>query len=197
MSVQSPKILFVCTEDWFCHSHFLPLVRAAKRIEGSSVALVATASGKHVEIEQLGVRIIPLDFDRASLNIMSAVRLVRQLHGVFWREKPDIIHFIALNPIILGGLAVLDCIEKRHGLSSDGTRFVHRERKCPPSQDACRVSVAACPFFAVPPQPFVSGKSRRWQNARAIWQGARKTHDYPWRGRGRRRSFCRAAGFAK
>lgn len=97
--------MFVCTEDWFFHSHFLPLVKAAKRIEGVQIVLATTTNGKHVEIERLGVRIIPVDFDRASMRFLSAGRLTRQLYGVFQREKPDLIHFIALKPIVIGGLA--------------------------------------------------------------------------------------------
>ena len=102
---KSPKILFVCTEDWFFHSHFLPLIKAAQRIDGAQIALVTTTSGKHEELAPLGVRIIPVDFDRASLGLASAGRLAKRLYGVFQREKPDLVHFIALKPIVIGGFA--------------------------------------------------------------------------------------------
>ena len=105
MSIKSPKILFVCTEDWFFYSHFLPLVKSAKRIAGVQIVLASTTSGKHVEIERLGVRVIPVDFDRASMRLLSAGRLTRQLHNLFQHEKPDLVHFIALKPIVIGGLA--------------------------------------------------------------------------------------------
>ncbi|MCP4936640.1 MAG: glycosyltransferase family 4 protein [bacterium] len=105
MNSQSPKILFVCTEDWFFYSHFLPLVKAAKKIEGSRIYLATTTSGKHVEIERLGVKIIPIDFDRASMRFLSAGRVSWRLYRLFQQEKPDLIHFIALKPIVIGGLA--------------------------------------------------------------------------------------------
>ena len=105
MSEFSPRIMFVCTEDWFFFSHFLPLIRAARRIEGAQLFLVATTSGRHREIEQMGVRIIPLDFERASFRLSSAGRLAGRLLQVFWREKPDLVHFIALKPIVIGGFA--------------------------------------------------------------------------------------------
>ncbi len=105
MTSKKKKILFICTEDWFFHSHFLPLIEAARKIETSEICLATTAVDKFREIEQLGVRIIPVDFDRASMGVLSGGRVAVQLLRVIRREKPDLIHFIALKPILLGGIA--------------------------------------------------------------------------------------------
>ncbi len=107
MKTHSPRILFVCTEDWFFYSHFLPLIKAAKMIEGSYVMLATTTGSRHEDIERLGVEIISLDFDRASMGLLSAGRLTGRLFRLFQREKPDLVHFISLKPMILGGLAAI------------------------------------------------------------------------------------------
>lgn len=99
------KILFVCTEDWFFCSHFLPLIKAARGIENAEILLATRIGDKRAELEVLGVKLIPVDFDRASMKGVSAVKLLLRLSKAFQREKPDIIHFIALKPIIIGGLA--------------------------------------------------------------------------------------------
>ena len=101
------KILFVCTEDWFFHSHFLPLIKAAKRIEGSQIILATTTNGKHLDLQRLGVKIIPVAFDRASTGGLSAGRVTLQLLALVRRERCDLIHFIALKPVLLGGLVRL------------------------------------------------------------------------------------------
>ena len=106
MIKRSPCIIFVCTEDWFFHSHFLPLLRAARKIDNEAqLSLITTTGGKHRQLEQLGVHIIPLDFQRSSFRFSSAGRLTRSLLRIFQREKPDLVHFIAMKPIVIGGLA--------------------------------------------------------------------------------------------
>ncbi len=102
-----PKILFVCTEDWFFHSHFLPLIEAAKLCHIDDIVLATSLSGKHEEIEKLGVRIVPVNFDRASTGFFSTLKLLNQLKRTISGIKPDIIHFISLKPVLAGGLAAL------------------------------------------------------------------------------------------
>lgn len=100
------KILFVCTEDWFFLSHFLPLIEAAHNISNAEIILVTTSGDKTPELEQKGIRIIPVDFARASLGLANIFLLTR-LVGIFAQEKPNIIHFIALKPVLMGGIVCL------------------------------------------------------------------------------------------
>ncbi len=109
MSKTESKILFVCTEDWFFYSHFLPLVKAADSLGETKKILVTTPGEKSDEVGRLGVRIVPVDFDRSSMGAVSALNLLVRLIVIFVREKPDILHFIALKPIIVGGLAARFC----------------------------------------------------------------------------------------
>jgi len=98
-------ILFVCTEDWFFHSHFLPLLRAARRGgDDARLVLVTNVRDKRKKLERLGVEVIACDFARGSMHPLSVWRSVRRLHGIIRRLQPDIVHFIALKPILTAAL---------------------------------------------------------------------------------------------
>jgi len=99
------KILFVCTQDWFFKSHFMPLAQAAVSQNQFEVVLVTNISKHRKEIEQTKVRLIDFDLKRSSKNVFSAFLLLWNLILVLRKERPDIIHFLALKPILLGGLA--------------------------------------------------------------------------------------------
>ena len=101
------KVLFVCTEDWFFRSHFLPLGQAAISTGNYDAAVVTTASGADEDLERLGLTVHKLDFTRSSFGLLPAIKLLKQLIMLIRRERPDIIHFIALKPMLLGGLAAL------------------------------------------------------------------------------------------
>lgn len=103
MKQKNWKILFVCTEDWFFRSHFYPLNRAAQSIASASI-LCNTGEAKQ-DLEDKGLHVLPLDFSRRNKNPISAFKLFWRLVIHFRREKPALIHFIALRPVLIGGLA--------------------------------------------------------------------------------------------
>jgi len=97
----SPKLLFVVTEDWYFVSHRLPLAVAAQKA-GFGVA-VATRVGKHAEtIRAAGIRLIPFGLSRRRGN---PLREVTALVRLYHRERPDIVHHVALKPVLYGALA--------------------------------------------------------------------------------------------
>lgn len=98
------KILYLVTEDWFFVSHFLPMARAAREV-GLEV-VVATRVREHADrLQAEGVRVIPLEIERRSLRLFEGVRNVVGALEVVRAERPDIVHCIALRPVLLGGLA--------------------------------------------------------------------------------------------
>lgn len=99
-----PKLLFVCTEDWFFASHFLPMARAAREL-GLDVAVVARERQHRSILASAGARLIPLEAERRSLSPAALVRQVNQLKAIIAAERPAILHCIALKPILLGGMA--------------------------------------------------------------------------------------------
>lgn len=96
-----PKLLFVVTEDWYFVSHRLPLAVAAQKA-GFDVA-VATRVGEHGEtIRTAGIRLVPFGLSRRRGN---PLREVAALTRLYRRERPDIVHHVALKPIVYGALA--------------------------------------------------------------------------------------------
>lgn len=103
---KKPKILFVCTEDWFFRSHFLALNEAA--VEGGYQTAIACSVGPaRAELEEMGLKFWPVDVSRSSAGIFSALRYARQLAHAYRSEKPDIVHIFGLKPILVGGLLAM------------------------------------------------------------------------------------------
>ena len=100
------RILYVATEDWFFRSHFLPMARVAMRA-GYEVSLAARLGAAAPEIAAEGVRLIPLELKRGTLNPVHVLREVMRLRELLRQEGPDILHLIALKSILVGGFASL------------------------------------------------------------------------------------------
>ena len=96
-----PKLLFVVTEDWYFVSHRLPLAVAAREA-GFEVAVV-TRAGAHVQvISDAGLRLIPFGLSRRVGNPMKEIAV---LVALYRRERPAIVHHVALKPVLYGALA--------------------------------------------------------------------------------------------
>lgn len=99
--MSAPRLLFVVTEDWYFVSHRLPLARAAREA-GFDVWVAARATGREREIMAEGVQFVPLNLSRRGgnppLELFRLIRLYRRVH-------PDILHLVALKPVLFGGIA--------------------------------------------------------------------------------------------
>lgn len=129
MRSNQPKLIFFVAVDWFFYSHFLE--RAKFALDAGYEVIVVTAVGHHrSDIERVGVRVIPLEIDRKSLNPFSALRTIWQLVAIFRRERPDIIHQVAIKPILLGGLAarVVGVMSVVNAVVGGGYAFTSKSR---------------------------------------------------------------------
>src|SRR6185295_8074003 len=99
-----PKLLYLVTEDWFFVSHFLPMARAA-RAAGMEVVVAARVQHHAGRLAAEGLRVVPLDIERRSLGVIEGVRNIVRALKIMRAERPDIVHCIALKPVVLGGLA--------------------------------------------------------------------------------------------
>lgn len=98
------KILFLTTEDSSFWSHRLPLARAAR--DAGAEVVIMTRSGKYrSRLENEGFRIIPWKISRRSLNPIREIFSFLQVLRAYIREQPDLIHHVALKPIVYGGIA--------------------------------------------------------------------------------------------
>lgn len=98
------KILYFVTEDWYFWSHRLPLAQEAKK-RGYEV-LVATRVNQHGKrILKQGFRIIPLKMERRSTNLWRELAAIIEIVSIYRREKPDIVHHVAMKPVLYGSIA--------------------------------------------------------------------------------------------
>lgn len=100
------RILYVVTEDWYFLSHRLPMARAAKAA-GYEVHVAARIKDGRAGIEKEGFTAHALHWNRGSLSIRDSLSTIRELRRLFRRLKPDIIHNVALKPVVLGSVANL------------------------------------------------------------------------------------------
>jgi hypothetical protein len=100
------RVLFVITEDWFFHSHFLD---RAKFIAASGGKVgIATRFSKHQdELKSLGFELYPINFSRRGLNPLTEFVTALRIRSIVRKFKPDIAHNIALKPVVTGTVGEL------------------------------------------------------------------------------------------
>lgn len=101
---QRPLILYVVTVDWFFCSHFAERAVAARNA-GYRVAVACRPLQHRESIEALGVRVIPWMVSRNGIRPWQELKALLALAAIYRRERPDLVHQVALKPIIYGGLA--------------------------------------------------------------------------------------------
>jgi glycosyltransferase involved in cell wall biosynthesis len=99
------KVLVVIAEDWFALSHFVPLLSELVA-QANDVLVTARSSGRLQDIEALGARARHVDFGRGSLNPARLVRARSALARRIADEKPDVVHAIALQSMVMTSLAL-------------------------------------------------------------------------------------------
>lgn len=102
--VPRPKLLFLVTEDWYFYSHRLPVARAARKA-GFEVAVACRVRGHGARIVQEGFALRPLAWRRRGDGIAGAARAVAAIARLYRAEQPDIVHHVAIKPVVFGGLA--------------------------------------------------------------------------------------------
>ncbi|MEQ1714630.1 MAG: glycosyltransferase family 4 protein [Hyphomicrobium sp.] len=142
------KLLYVATEDWYFVSDTLPLAKAAKA-QGYDVSVAARANGKEDIIRDAGLSFYPLDrISRSGIGALSEARSILELRTLYRSLAPDLVHHIALKPILYGtaaarGIAGLVLVNSVMGL---GYVFTSESAKArllrPVMSGALRVALA-------------------------------------------------------
>jgi len=99
-----PRLLFLITEDWYFWSHRLDLAKAA-RAAGFDVAIATRATDHGDLIQRAGFRLLPISLARRSRNPIRECASIRELISLYRRERPHIVHHVALKPILYGAVA--------------------------------------------------------------------------------------------
>ena len=97
------RVLFVITEDWALITHRLHLVKDAIAM-GHSVAVATRVGVFQDHLEQIGVTVFDWKLERRSMNLFREWRSILQLGKIIRHFRPDLIHSVALKPVIYCGL---------------------------------------------------------------------------------------------
>jgi glycosyltransferase involved in cell wall biosynthesis len=98
------RLLYLVTEDWYFCSHRLPLAVAA-RAAGYEVAVATRVSVHAEQICAAGLQLVPLGLSRRGQNPLRELGSVAEIVRVYRRVRPDIVHHVALKPVLYGSLA--------------------------------------------------------------------------------------------
>jgi glycosyltransferase involved in cell wall biosynthesis len=98
------RVLFVVANDWYFWCHRLPL---ATRVAAAGYDVhVATPPGRfRAEIERAGLTYTPIRMDRQGRNPLVDARTIAELVRLYRGIRPDVVHHVALKPIVYGTLA--------------------------------------------------------------------------------------------
>jgi glycosyltransferase involved in cell wall biosynthesis len=99
-----PILLFVVTEDWYFVSHRLVLARAAVRA-GYRVVVATRVKAHGDVIAEAGCELWPLPWRRRGDGVLGHVSALRGLVGLYRHLRPDVVHHVALKPVVFGGIA--------------------------------------------------------------------------------------------
>lgn len=104
MNLAGVKILYLVSEDWYFCSHRLPVARAAR--DAGAEVVVATRIRDHAApIEAEGFRLVPIELARSGRNPLHDAGTLAALIRLYRRERPDIVHHVALKPSLYGSIA--------------------------------------------------------------------------------------------
>jgi len=99
-----PTVLYLATEDWHFWSHRLAIARAA-RDAGWRVVVATRVQDHGARIVGEGFELAPLRLRRAGRNPFGELLAIAQLVRVYRAHRPDVVHHIAMKPVLYGSLA--------------------------------------------------------------------------------------------
>jgi glycosyltransferase involved in cell wall biosynthesis len=102
--VKSRRLLLFITEDYYLVSHRLSLAVAAKAA-GYDVSIVTRVREHGDVIRGAGLRLIPFENARSGLNPLMEVYTLCRLIRLYRRERPDVVHHVAMKPVLYGSIA--------------------------------------------------------------------------------------------
>jgi glycosyltransferase involved in cell wall biosynthesis len=98
------RVLYLVASDWYFCCHRLALAQSVLRA-GYDVH-VATPEGRfRSTIEAAGLKYTPFHLDRHGRNPVADASTISRLVQLYSAVRPDIVHHVALKPIVYGSLA--------------------------------------------------------------------------------------------
>lgn len=98
------KLLFLVSVDTYFFTHRINLGIAAIA-EGYEVAVACRADKQIDTIKSAGIRVYPLKYlTRSGLNPFHQLLALKELWKIYKHYKPDVVHHVAMKPVLLGTL---------------------------------------------------------------------------------------------
>ena len=98
------RLLFVVTEDFYFLSHRLALARRAREA-GWQVGVATGPGEKAAAIASEGFEHFVLDLERGSTHPVLELRALASVVEVMRAYRPDVVHLVAVKPIVYGSIA--------------------------------------------------------------------------------------------
>lgn len=102
----APRLLFIGSEDWAFLTHRLPMARAAQAA-GFEIHVATHVGDLGAAIAREGFVLHPVPFARGRLSPMASLRTILALRRVQRAVAPVLVHRVAVQPVVLGGIAAL------------------------------------------------------------------------------------------
>lgn len=102
--VKNRKILYLVADDYLFWQFRLNLARAA-RDAGAHVSVASAPGELESQLNAEGFRFFPLKLRRKSRNPFSEIVAVLDLVLLYRTVKPDLVHQVAIKPVLYGSLA--------------------------------------------------------------------------------------------
>jgi glycosyltransferase involved in cell wall biosynthesis len=100
-----PRVLVVVNVEWFFLSHRLPIALGLKRAGCDVEVAAGVEQGLDGEIERQGLPFTRLALRRASMNPLHDLMLLFRLYRLYREKRPDVVHHVAIKPVLYGSLA--------------------------------------------------------------------------------------------
>jgi glycosyltransferase involved in cell wall biosynthesis len=123
-------IIYFVSEDWYFCSHRLPIAR--KTLAEGFKVVVVTRVGKHRGIiESEGFELAPIEIKRGGMNLFSELRTISTLYLYYKKYNPDIVHHVAIKPVIYGTLVtkLIGSIKIVNAMAGLGFVFISDKKK--------------------------------------------------------------------
>jgi len=98
------KLLFFIANEQYFYTHRLKLALAASKA-GFEVAIITKVKDKQEQIESMGIQVFPLtNFSRSTVMGIGELKVLISVWRIIDNYKPDIIHNVAIKPVIYGSI---------------------------------------------------------------------------------------------
>jgi len=97
------KIVYICNDCWFFHSHRLPIAEAMLQRK-HDVYLIAKSDPTVPDLVSRGLKVLPWNVNPRGSNPVNELKSIYQLSRLLLKIKPDLVHCVTIKPVIYGGL---------------------------------------------------------------------------------------------